>query len=191
METKKKIEALVISPAKDGHKRIAKGFSLSEIKESGKSINDLIEYGICIDYMRKSSHEENIELLKKLKPLDKKAKPREPFTFKEKKRTTFKVEEEKPKIVQPKVKKEKGPIKKEKVKAPKKEVIKEEIAQQGTPLSSLSGFGPATASKFKELGVETIEQLIKEDPSELKALLKGVSEERIKKWIEEGKELLK
>ena len=193
MEPKNTIKARVISPAKDRQKRVAKGFSLLEIKESGKSIEDLRENNLNIDYFRRSSHKENIEHLKNLKPSSKTKKKREPFTFKEKKRTSFKAAVEKPEISlekptkSPKVKEAKAKPKKEKA---KRAVKKEEAAQKGTPLSSLSGLGPATVSKFKELGVETVEQLIEEDPDELAALIKGVSKDRIKKWIEEGKGLL-
>ncbi|MHA1274284.1 MAG: helix-hairpin-helix domain-containing protein, partial [Promethearchaeota archaeon] len=59
-----------------------------------------------------------------------------------------------------------------------------------TPLIKLTGLGQATANKFAELGVNSIEDLLKENPSELAVLIKGCSEERIKRWIEEGKELL-
>jgi len=41
-----------------------------------------------------------------------------------------------------------------------------------------------------ELGVESVEELIAEDPNELSQLIKGCSEDRIKKWIEEAKELI-
>jgi hypothetical protein len=51
--------------------------------------------------------------------------------------------------------------------------------------------GAATAKKFIELGVDTVETLCKEDPEELAQLIKGVSAERLKKWIEEGKEIIK
>ncbi len=77
MEPKKNIESVVISPAKDRHQRVGKGFSLSEIKESGKSIDFLKENNITIDYMRRSSHKENVELLINLKLSSKKIKKRE------------------------------------------------------------------------------------------------------------------
>ncbi|TFG25689.1 MAG: hypothetical protein EU529_00315 [Promethearchaeota archaeon] len=57
-------------------------------------------------------------------------------------------------------------------------------------LSKLSGLGSATAKKFQDLGVNSVEGLIKEDPEELAMLISGVSADRIKKWVEEGKELL-
>jgi predicted flap endonuclease-1-like 5' DNA nuclease len=150
--------------------------------------------------MRRSSHAVNVDILKNLKAESKKDKKKEPFTYKEKKRTTFKVTEEKVKAGPTEIEKEeiiptekgkKTPIKKEKVKVKKEVPITGEAKKEGLPLNSLSGLGPASVSKFKDLGVETVDQLIKEDPSELASLLKGISEERIKKWIEEGKELLK
>ncbi|MFX1353945.1 MAG: helix-hairpin-helix domain-containing protein, partial [Promethearchaeota archaeon] len=61
---------------------------------------------------------------------------------------------------------------------------------EGIPLTALSGLGPSTEKKFIELGVNSVEDLIKENPEELSVLIKGVSEERIQKWIEEGKSLI-
>lgn len=194
MEPKTKIEATVISPAKSGHKRLGKGFSLIEIKEAGKTIEVLKENRLKIDYFRKSSYNENVELLKKLKPLSTKKKKRDPFTYKEKKHTPFKVKEEKPKPKpkevpsKPQIEKTKPKVKKTKAKPV---IDKKEIEKKGIPLTSLSGLGPATATKLKELGVESVEQLITEDPKELGTLIKGVSKDRIEKWIEEAKELLK
>ena len=207
MENNKNIVALVISPAKDAHNRRAKGFSLSEIKEAGKTPELLKALNVNIDYFRKSKYESNIELLKKLKTV-KKAIKKKPYVFKEKKRTPFKPKlekvrkkpatiekkEEKPKITKkaPPSKKE---IKEEEVvelkpaKKEKKEKSKSEKTKL-TSLTSIKGLGPAAAKKIKELGVSCVEELIKENPKELAALLKGISEERISKWCEEGKEML-
>ena len=66
--------------------------------------------------------------------------------------------------------------------------VKEEIT--GMPLTKLSGFGSATAKKFSELGIHNVEELLDEDAEELAMLISGVSADKIKKWIEEGKELL-
>jgi len=202
MESNKKIVAMVTSPAKDAHKRKAKGFSLGEIKEAGKTVELLRKLNVDIDYFRKSKHESNVEKLKKLKDTDKKAKKKKPFVAKEKKRTPFKPKASKP---------EKKPVKKvvaekpakptkaaKKTPAPKKErvkkepkTIKKELPKaETTALTSLSGLGPATAKKFEELGVSCAEELVKEDPAELAKLIKGVSEERIINWIKECKELL-
>ncbi|MFW9930474.1 MAG: helix-hairpin-helix domain-containing protein, partial [Candidatus Thorarchaeota archaeon] len=77
--------------------------------------------------------------------------------------------------------------------APIKKKLKKEkaVTPKGKlPLTELSGLGPTTEQKFVELGVNSVEELLLEDPSELSQLIKGCSEERIKKWIEEGKELI-
>ena len=68
---------------------------------------------------------------------------------------------------------------------PEKEIEVEQI-----PLTKLSGLGPATAKKFKDVGVNSVEQLCEEVPEELAHLIPGCSEERITKWVEEGKELI-
>jgi len=201
MESNKKIVAMVISPAKDAHKRKAKGFSLGEIQEAGKTVELLRKLNVDIDYFRKSKHESNVEELRKLKGTDKKSKKKKHFVVKEKKRTPFKPKASKP---------EKKPVKKvvaekpakptkaaKKASAPKKERVKKEPKPikkelpkaETTALTSLSGLGPATAKKFEDLGVSCAEELVKEDPAELAKLIKGVSEERIKNWIIECKEL--
>lgn len=210
MESNKNIVAVVISPAKDAHKREAKGFSLSEIKEVGKTPELLRALNINVDYFRRSKHESNIEQLKKLKPVGKKIKKKKPYVFKEKKRTPFKPKvekklrkkpikvektEEKPKITKkaPPSKKEKKEIKEvEEVEIkPAKKEKKEKSKSDKTKLTSLTGLGPAAAKKLEELGVSCVEELIKENPGELAALIKGLSEERISKWCDEGKEMLK
>lgn len=199
MSSNKKIVAMVISPAKDAHKRKAKGFSLGEIQEAGKTVELLRRLNVDIDYFRKSKHESNIEELRKLKDTGKKGKKKKPFVAKEKKRTPFKPKVSKPekkavkKVVAEKpakaVKKAPAP-KKERVKKEPKPIKKEILKAETTKLTSLSGLGPATAKKFEELGVSCAEELVKEDPAELASLIKGVSEERIKNWINECKELL-
>lgn len=204
MESKPNPVALVKSPAKDAHIRESQGFSLKEIKEAGKSIDLLRSAKIKIDYFRKSVHPENIKVLKslELKSVDKKKK--KPFAKKEKKRTPFKPVEERAKVKVKKIVKEKSkgtPVKsvpktKEKAKPTKKEkeispkIEKVPIQATGKPLTDLSGLGAATAKKFIELGVDCIEALCKEKPEELAPLVKGVSVERLKKWIDEGKELV-
>ena len=99
-------------------------------------------------------------------------------------------------------------IREEKVKVPKKakavekpvpiqqepkraKVESKAISKDRLPLTELPGLGPTTEKKFVELGVNSVEELLLEDPSELAKLIKGCSEERIKTWIEEGKELVK
>jgi predicted flap endonuclease-1-like 5' DNA nuclease len=194
METKQELIANVKSPAKDAHIRAGNGFSLGEIKQSGKSVNLLKDLSIKIDYFRKTIHTENIEKLKSIKIPKKKRKKREPFIKREKKRTPFKPKKEKKirkKPIKPKVLPKKPapkPKKKEKVKPVKLEPIPK---PKGTPLTELDGLGAKTAKKFFELGVNNIEQLIKENPDELGALIRGVSVKRLIKWIMEGKELIK
>lgn len=77
---------------------------------------------------------------------------------------------------------------KKKEKPKKKEKVKKE--EEGTSLTKLSGLGAASEKKFKEVGVNNIEELLTENPEELAMLISGISAERIKKWIDEGKELL-
>jgi len=199
MENNKKIVAMVGSPARDAHLRKAKGFSLGEIKEAGKSVELLRRLNIDVDYFRKSKNETNIEKLKKVKDIGKKVKQKKPYKAKEKKRTPFKPKTPKPKkkVVEEVVGKKpakaakKAPVKKERVKKEPKPSKKEISKAETTALTSLSGLGPATAKKFVALGVSCAEELINEDPAELASLIKGVSEERVSNWIEECKELLK
>ena len=191
--------ATVKSPAKDAHWRRANGFSLKEIKESGKNINQLRDMKIKIDYFRKSAYPENIETLKKIKIPKKEVEKRKPFVQKEKERTPFAPKKEKPKVVPKKIVKKttKAPIAKEKPKSIKKEKLKPvkaekiKVEAKGTPLTDLPGLGVATAKKFIELGVDTVEELCKENPDELATLIKGVSADRLKDWIEYGKDLIK
>ena len=206
MENNKNIVAVVISPAKDAHKREAKGFSLSEIKEAGKTPELLRALNVNVDYFRRSKHDLNVEQLKKLKPVSKKAKKKKPYVFKEKKRTPFKPKVEKvrkkPAKVEkteqkPKITKKAPPPKKEieevELKPAKKEKKEKKVKlkSEKTKLTSLTGLGPAAAKKLEELGVSCVEELIKENPGELAPLIKGVSEERLSKWCDEGKEMLK
>ena len=200
METNEKFYPTIKSPSRETHMRKGTGFSLTEIKEAGKTVQSLHELNIPVDYFRKSTHKDNVERLKKLKIEIKKGPKKKPYVFKEKKRTPFKAKKEK--IVKKTIKKgvavkkatpkkKPKPIKKEKIEIEPKKVKKEKIELKGTPLTSLSGLGKATETKFQELGVNTVEDLTKEDPKELATLIKGASEERIIKWIEEGKELIK
>jgi len=199
MGNKSELTAYVKSPSRESFLRKGHGYSLKEIKDAGREISQLKELNIKIDYFRRSSYPENIEKLKTLKISEKKEKKREPFVKKDKKTTPFKPKKEeskaKPKQViekgpkKPTVKKKTGVVKKEKIKPVKKEKVK--IEEVGTPLTELSGLGAATAKKFAELGVGSVEELSKEVPEELASLVTGVSAERITKWIEEGKELVK
>ena len=194
MESKQKLINRVKSPAKEANLREGKGFSLKEIKEAGKSVDLLKRLNIKIDFFRRSAYPENVEQLKTLKDVEKIGKKKQPFSKKEKKRRPFKPKIEKvTKEVIEKI--EKTPDKKpvEEKKKPSKKV-KQKAAKaemKGTPLTECSGLGAATAKKLIELGVTNVEELCKENPEDLAKLLKGVSEERLKKWIEEGKEILK
>ena len=51
MENNKNIVAMVISPAKDAHLRKGKGYSLSEIKEAGKTVELLRDLNMDIDIL--------------------------------------------------------------------------------------------------------------------------------------------
>ncbi len=191
MESKQKSTARVKSPSKDARIREGKGFSLNEIKKANKKIDLLKNLNIKIDFFRKSAHPENIEKLKNLEIPKKKGKKREPFIKKDKRRTPFKPEVKKrakPKIPpkKPAVKEKPKPVKKEKL--VKKEIEKKE--EKALELTDLSGLGTATAKKFFELGVNNLEDLVKENPEELATLIKGVSLERLTIWIEEAKSLL-
>ncbi len=199
MEKKPTLIAMVKSPAKDAYLRRGDGFSLKEVKDAGKSVDLLERLNIKIDYLRKSSHPRNIEQLKALEIPKLEKKKKKPYVKKEKKRTPFKPKEEKARPKPKRIVKEKPretPTK-PKRKAEKKEKIKPvklekiPIKAVGIPLTELSGLGAATAKKFNELGVNNVEDLCKENPEELSTLIRGVSIERLKKWIEEGKELIK
>jgi len=195
MESKNAIKSIVKSPARDSQLRTGQGFSLSEIEASGHSISTIKKLNIKIDYFRKSSHEHNIESLKSLNIPDSKEKKREPFVQKEKKRTPYKPKTNKrrkkpapvKKITEtkPKVKVEEKPKKET-----KKPVKIKPVETDKTPLVKLAGLGPTTAGKFSDMGVNCVEDLLKEKPEELAPLIKGCSEEKITKWIEEGKELI-
>jgi len=195
MESKEALKSVVKSPARDAHLKAGKGFSLSEIEASGHSLEAIKKLNIKIDYFRKSSHDVNVNMLKSFKITTSKDKKREPFIQKEKKRTPFKPKTKKPK---------KKPTPTKVVKEQKLEVVPQEKAKKetkkqpseikpietgNTPLTKLSKLGPTTSSKFNEIGVTCVEDLLKENPEELASLIKGCSAERISNWIEEGKEL--
>lgn len=196
--TEKKIVATIKSPTRGAGFREGSGFSLAEIAASGKSIVQIKNLKLKIDYFRKSAHKENIELLKTVKITEKKGKKKKGYVPKEKK------DKIKPKI------KEKTPVKtelppaeepiiekKQKVKAssPKKIKVKKpepekEAEVEEIPLTNLSGLGAATAKKFIDVGIKSVEQLCEEVPEELAHLIPGCSEDKIIKWVEEGKKLL-
>lgn len=201
MENERKIVAVVKSPTKYEHFRESKGFSLAEIKKAGKSVELLKKLNLKVDYFRISVHDSNVEKLKNLKPFETKQKKREPFVFKEKKRRPFKpkkeriiTKSEKASETIPKKKVAKPTLIKEKeVKAEPAPAIEKalKVETNKTPLTQLSGLGPATEKKLVELGIDCVEELCKKNPEDLKQTIKGVSEKKIKNWIEEGNELLK
>ncbi len=216
--SEKKIIATVKSPARDAHLRKGKGYSLSEINAAGKSVSLLKELNIKIDYFRKSAHKSNIEQLKALKTLKKKGKKRKPYVPKEKRIKAkpkvkkkvvpvkkVEVVHEEPEAVETEIEELiEEPIEEvieksvkvvkevKKVKKVKEAKVKAKVKpkEKHTPLTKLSRLGPATAKKLADVGVDSVELLITEDPNELSMLLTGISEERIAKWIDEGKELL-
>jgi len=194
MESKEKLIAIVKSPSKDAHLREGKGFSLNEIKQAGITVKLIKDLNIEIDYFRKSVRTENIEKLKKVEVPKEKGKKREPFIKKEKKKTPFKPKKEKVRA-KPKQIIEKAPKKLPVKKEPKKPKIvkekEEKREERGTALTEIQGLGITIANKFIDLGVNNIEELVKENPEELAALISGVSLKRLKKWIEEGKEIIK
>ncbi len=200
MESKDALKSVVKSPARDAHLKAGKGFSLSEIEASGHSLEVIKKLNVKIDYFRKSSHDNNVNVLKSIKITTSKDKKREPFVKKEKKRTPFKPKTKKtkkkptPATVVTEQKAE--VISKEKDKKETKKEIKKQpseikpVETGNTPLVKLSKLGPTTSSKFNEIGVTCVEDLLKENPEELASLIKGCSAEKISKWIEEGKELI-
>lgn len=151
---------------------------------------------------------------KKKKPFVKKEKRRTPFKSKMEKTkekevkvidkfiTKIPIEAAEQKVIKKekikvaKIKKEKiAKVKKEKVaKAKKEKAVKAKEVKEtmkGTPLTELSGLGAATVKKFADLGVNNIEDLCKENPEELAPLIKSVSVDKLKKWIEEANNFLK
>jgi len=201
MEKESKIVATVKSPTRGKPLREGKGFSLAEIKKADKSVGMLKKLNVKIDYFRNSAHDSNVEQLKNLKPLETKGEKRKPFVFKEKKRRPFKPKKDKAITKIEKVSKLVAKKEVAKPKIVKEEEVKPEPApavvvttkdeSKKTPLTQLSGLGSATEKKFVELGIDCVEELCKRNPEEVKQSIKGVKEERIKKWIEEGKDLLK
>ena len=128
-ETKDKPIAIVKSPCVDSHERPGSGFSLAEIKAAGKTIMFLKQLNIKIDFLRKSIHNENVELLQSLQLAKKKTKKRQPYTPKEKK---IKARPFKPKKKMKPAKVEKAAGKVSKEKAPTKKPIAKVSAKAET-----------------------------------------------------------
>ena len=122
--TEKKIVATIKSPTRGAGFREGSGFSLAEIAASGKSIKQIKDLKLKIDYFRKSAHEQNIELLKTAKLTQKKGKKKKKYIPKEK-RVKAKPKIKKKTPVKTKVPSAEEPIseEKQKVKAPAPEKI--------------------------------------------------------------------
>lgn len=73
---------------------------------------------------------------------------------------------------------------------PKKIIKKKVIKKPPIKLTLLNKLGPSTEKKMIEIGIPDVQTLIKEDPKEVASLVSGCSEERVIKWIEEGKRLV-
>lgn len=153
-----KFRSIVLSPSKKKLFKKGAGFSLIEIKKSKKTLQEIKEAKIKIDFRRRSEYQQNIEYLNNLKfDFDKKSK-QEPFRKKEER--------------------------------PKKVVKKKIIKKPPIKLTKLDKLGSATEKKLIEIGIPDVQSLVKENSKEVASLVKGISEERVAKWIEEGKKLL-
>jgi large subunit ribosomal protein L35Ae len=71
----------------------------------------------------------------------------------------------------------------------KSEKTKSVIPTPPIALTSLEGVGTKRAEKLKSHGVYSAQDLVKLDPKELSEKLQ-ISEKRVKKWVDEAKELL-
>ncbi|MCS7094831.1 MAG: ribosomal protein L13e [Thaumarchaeota archaeon] len=59
------MKAEVIAPGK-GRRRDGRGFSIEEIKAAGLTLASARREGLPIDLRRRSAHEQNVELLRRL-----------------------------------------------------------------------------------------------------------------------------
>lgn len=176
----------VKTPSRKRILRKGSGFSLEEVRKSNKSIEEIKAIGIKIDYRRITLHDANIEILNNIKIESKKKDKREPFKKKvkipKKPKKKKVVKEEVPEPVKKEVKKE--------VKKPAKKPVKKPTTKEGIKLTVLDKLGPTTEKKLIEIGITDVESLCKEDPKEVALLVQGCSEEKLSKWIEEGKKIL-
>ncbi|TFF85727.1 MAG: hypothetical protein EU518_00610 [Promethearchaeota archaeon] len=188
----KELVSIVQSPSRDHHLREGGGFSLAEIEKSNKELEQIKDLGIKIDYRRQSAHKLNIEKLNQLEVPKKEKSKREAFVKKEKKRTPYRPKEKRKKekkLEEKKITPEKK-IEKKKVTKKPKEKGKEVSEEKLIPLTKLHRLGPKTEEKFKEIGVNSVNDLIKENPEDLATLIDGASVDSIEGWIKEAKELL-
>ncbi|MFX1273445.1 MAG: helix-hairpin-helix domain-containing protein [Promethearchaeota archaeon] len=155
--------AHINSPSRNNYYKLreGKGFSLSEIKKAGKSIQLLKELGIKIDYFRKSTHDFNVKVLKTLKSIEKKGEKRQPFVKKEKKRTAFKPLPPKKKMKKPAAK----TVTKKKS-APKPKKIKEKVPK--VKVETIKEKTPTQEIKKEKIKVKTPTQEIKKEKIEIK-----------------------
>jgi large subunit ribosomal protein L13e len=49
---------------KSGNQRCGKGFSREELKKAGLSLKEALKFGIPVDSRRRTTHEENVEVVK-------------------------------------------------------------------------------------------------------------------------------
>jgi len=49
---------------KSGKQRHGKGFSREELKRAGLSLKEALKFGIPVDFRRRTTHEENVEVVK-------------------------------------------------------------------------------------------------------------------------------
>ena len=74
----------IVKPTQPIKKRVGKGFSLGELREAGLTKQQARKLGLRVDKMRKTTHSENVSLLKKIvQP----TKPSEEKPTKRKRRT--------------------------------------------------------------------------------------------------------
>ncbi|MHA1237872.1 MAG: ribosomal protein L13e [Candidatus Odinarchaeia archaeon] len=160
-----KIYPEVYHPKNKLKKRKGRGFSLSELKEAGLTVDIAKRLGIPIDRRRRTLHPENVELLKDYVMEEQiSAKPAKKAPVKEKKK---------------KVKPE------EKVEKPSPEGALDELVQ-------IKGLGKTSAEKLINAGIQSIKDLLNVEKNiEKVAEETGISATRLQKWIEEAKKLAK
>jgi len=69
-------------------------------------------------------------------------------------------------------------------------VPQEKLTKKAINLTELYRLGPKTEQKFKDVGIESVNDLITQNPEEIAQKIDGTSETTIKNWIEEGKNLI-
>lgn len=69
-------------------------------------------------------------------------------------------------------------------------VLQEKLTEKAINLTELYRLGPKTEQKFKAVGIESVNDLIIQNPEDLAQKIDGASETTIKNWIEQGKNLI-